>query len=234
MTLFGNDFRIDLFSKSHSSRLDGMKHSAHTTTKFQKKIIHTCAPQKSIKYVKIVGYWYSTAKVQTVRGNNVKTTPKPSESKSDCTKSLEKEGQKSIPSNQVRQRANRRFLRFSEGAERVDPKTGWRWYRPTTSSSSSSSWWQSAEKWWQHRVGMNSELFDFCFACRQWRFRCNRRGVNPTPHLRTFRTSATREFSRVAQDWSHQVSCECLCLDKRAFFTSVTPCRTRSHCCAFT
>ena len=29
----------------------------------------------------------------------MKTTPKPSESKSDCAKSLEKEGQKSIPAN---------------------------------------------------------------------------------------------------------------------------------------
>ena len=67
MTLFENDFRIVQFKESHSSRLDGTKLSAHTTTKFQKKIIHTCATQKSVKYVKIVGYWYSTAKVQTVR-----------------------------------------------------------------------------------------------------------------------------------------------------------------------
>ena len=73
------------------------------TTKFQKKIIHTCAPQKSIKDVKIVGYWYSTAKVQTVRWNNVKTTPMPSESKSD------KEVPKIHPSKQVRQRANQPF-----------------------------------------------------------------------------------------------------------------------------
>ena len=37
------------FAEGHRSRMDGTKHSAHSTTKFQKKIIHTCAPQKSIK-----------------------------------------------------------------------------------------------------------------------------------------------------------------------------------------
>ena len=42
----------------------GSKHSAHTTTNFQKKIIHTCAPQKSIKDVKTDGDWYSTAKIK--------------------------------------------------------------------------------------------------------------------------------------------------------------------------
>ena len=52
------------------------------------------------------------------------------------------------PSKQVRQRANQPFARSSEGAERVDPKTGWKWYPSTASSSSSSSWWQSSDKWW--------------------------------------------------------------------------------------
>ena len=67
ITPLWNGFKILRFAESHSSRLDGAKHSAHTTTRFQKKIIHTCALQKGIKDVKTVGYWYSTSKVTTVR-----------------------------------------------------------------------------------------------------------------------------------------------------------------------
>ena len=93
MTTYWNDF---LFV--HSSRLDGAKHSAHTATKIQKEIVHTCVSQQSIKDVKTVWYWYLTAKVKN-GSMKVKTTPKPSESKIDCTESLEKEGQKSIPAN---------------------------------------------------------------------------------------------------------------------------------------
>ena len=37
MTPYYHYFKIDQFTESHSSRLDGTKHSAHTTTKFQKK-----------------------------------------------------------------------------------------------------------------------------------------------------------------------------------------------------
>ena len=50
------------------------------------------------------------------------------------------------PSKQVRQRADQAFSRSSEVAERVDPKTGWRWYPPCTSSSSS-SWWTPTDEW---------------------------------------------------------------------------------------
>ena len=95
MTPYWHDFKIVQLTESQSSRLDGTEPSAHTTTKFQKKIIYMCAPQKSVTGVKIV----LNSQGRTARWNNVKTTPKPSESKSDCTKSLEKEGQKSIPAN---------------------------------------------------------------------------------------------------------------------------------------
>ena len=57
----------------------------------------------------------------------------------------ERAGQKLHPSEQIRQRANQPFSRYSEGPERVDPKTGWKWHTLNPSTSSSSSWWQSSE-----------------------------------------------------------------------------------------
>ena len=52
-------------------------------------------------------------------------------------------------SKQVRQRANQLSSRSREGAERIDPTTGRKWYHSAASSSSSSSWWQSTDQWWQ-------------------------------------------------------------------------------------
>ena len=52
------------------------------------------------------------------------------------------------PSEQVRQRPSQP-LSHSEGTERVDPGTRWKWYPSAASSRSSSSWWQSPDKWWQ-------------------------------------------------------------------------------------
>ena len=57
------------------------------------------------------------------------------------------------PKDQVRQRRNQQLL-GPKSSERVDPKTGWRWYdHPSTSSSSSiwqaASWWKSSS--WNER-----------------------------------------------------------------------------------
>ena len=49
---------------------------------------------------------------------------------------------------QVRQRPGQPFAWHDEGSERVDPKTGWRWYNSNPSASSSSSRWQPSS-WWQ-------------------------------------------------------------------------------------
>ena len=78
------------------------------TIRQKRQIIHTCALQKGTKDVNTFVFWYSTANVTTVRWNNVKTTPKPSKSKSDCTKNLEKQGQESTPTNKCgKERINR-------------------------------------------------------------------------------------------------------------------------------
>ena len=44
------------------------------------------------------------------------------------------------PGEQGRQRPGQAFAWHNEGTERVNPKTGWRWYPSAASSSSSSSW----------------------------------------------------------------------------------------------
>ena len=62
ITRFWHDFKIVQLTERHRSRLDGAKNSAHATTQIQKKTIHTRLQQKSVKDVKTVGYWYSTAK----------------------------------------------------------------------------------------------------------------------------------------------------------------------------
>ena len=54
------------------------------------------------------------------------------------------------PSEQVRQRPGQPFAQHSEGTERVDPKTGWKWHLSAASSSSSSSWWKSSENGGRH------------------------------------------------------------------------------------
>ena len=79
------------------------------------------------------------------------------------------------PSKHVSQRANQPFLRSSEGAERFDPTTGWKWCPSTTSSSFSSTWRTSTNEWWQ-ASSWDAQWF-FClsrscrdFACKQWRF----------------------------------------------------------------
>ena len=65
-----------------------------------------------------------------------------------------------------------------EGSERVDPKTGWRWYDHPSTSSSSSSW--QAASWWKSSSWKVSDFFlrtQGVFAHRQWRFPCERRSV---------------------------------------------------------
>ena len=91
------------------------------------------------------------------------------------------------PCEQVRQQPGKPLAWEIEGTERVDPKTGWRWYPSAASSNSSSTKRKSSEKWWQAQSRDEQWFFCLipvsrCFAYRQRRF--------PTPHLRTFRTSA--------------------------------------------
>ena len=152
---------------------------------FKKKIIRTCAPKKSINYVKITGYWYSTAKVKTVRWSNVKTTPKPPEWKNDRPNSQSGEGSTKIhPSKQVRQRANQPFSRFSEGAEQVDPKTGWEMVSLCCfiklvfiTVAIIRQMVAGIEVGWTVNFWFFQIPIARCFAYRQWRFPCKRRSV---------------------------------------------------------
>ena len=66
MPQYWNDFRIVHFTERYRSRLDGTKKSVDATTPWHKKTTHTWLQQKSVKDVKIGGYWCSTAKGKTV------------------------------------------------------------------------------------------------------------------------------------------------------------------------
>ena len=55
------------------------------------------------------------------------------------------------PKDQVRQRRSQQLTGTEEGTERVDPKTGWKWYEHPSTSSSPSSWqaasWRKSSSW---------------------------------------------------------------------------------------
>ena len=196
MTLYWNDFRIVQFAESHSSRSDATKQSAHTTTKFQKKIhTYVCSAEE---HKRCQNSWVLILNSQGTNG-----PMKQREDYADAIRIKERlyeefgEGRTKLhPSNQVRQRANQPFLRFSEGAERVDPKLdgdGILYHLIKFIFVM----WQSSKKWWQASSWMNSEIFDFCFAHRQWRFPLQPTGCKTytTPaHIPHFRN--TWIFSR--------------------------------------
>ena len=62
-------------------------------------------------------------------------------------KNLAKPAQTVYPRKQVRMRQDEPFAWHDEGSERVDPKTGWKWYDTQPAANSSSPGWLSV--WWQ-------------------------------------------------------------------------------------
>ena len=60
---------------------------------------------------------------------------------------------------------------------------------------------------------------------------CVNKHYTKPAHIPHFRA---REFFSLSQDLIHQVSSECLCLDKTTILTSGTPCLARSRCCSLT
>ena len=139
-------FQTCPISESRSSRLDGTKPSAHTMTKLSNED-HTfvCTAEE---HKRRENSW-----VLVLNGQSKNGPMKQREDYAEAIKIKERLYDESggarpkiHPSRQVRQSSNQPFSRYSEGAERVDPKTGWKLYPSTTSSSPSSSWWQSSEK----------------------------------------------------------------------------------------
>ena len=73
------------------------------------------------------------------------------EAKKICQRLYQESGQahrRLHPREQVRSRPDQPFAWHDEGLERVDPKTGWKWYDTQKTPSCSSSGWQSSA-WWQ-------------------------------------------------------------------------------------
>ena len=170
----------------------------------KRQIIRTCALQKGIKDVNTFVFWYSTANVTTVRWNNVKTAPKPSKSKSDCTKNLEKQGQESTPTNKCgKERINRSQDPVQEPNEltrKLDGNGTFLLPHPARLRHGGNHQTNGG----RHGLGMNIELFFItiarCFSHRQWQFPLYATGgVNTTPIPRPFVTSAHVNFSLVAQ-----------------------------------
>ena len=202
MPPYWHDSKIVQLTESHSLRSAGTKPSARTATK-----VHAWLQQMSATDVNTFGDWYSTVKWKTVRWTNAKTK----KSKINYLYEESRERNTKIhTSKQARQRENQPFSSSREGAERNDPKSGWKWYLSTASSSSSSSWWQSPDKWLQTSIW--DEQWICCSHCKVFRLQAMANplqataSVNTTPTPRTRRTSAHVIFSRVAQDMSHQVN----------------------------
>ena len=98
------------------------------------------------------------------------------------------------PKDQVRQRRSQQFSGTEEGSERVDPRTGWRWFDHPSTSTSSSSW--QAASWWIERYCFLTD--SRCFAYRQWRCTQDTKPARNVTFPRFFSHSVLRE------------SCQCL------------------------
>ena len=206
------DFYLVRFTESHSSH--GTKSSAHNMPTSGMEIIHhTCAPQMNTKDLKPVRYCNWIATVRTTPWNNTKTTPTPSRLKIVCSENLEEQTQKYIPANKYGQeRINRSQDPVKEPNQLIRKPDGNGILLPPHQVHLRHGGNQQIDGG-KHRTDGGCEHYT-------------------TPaHIPHFRR---REFSRVAQDLSRQVSSECLCLDKTTIFASGTQCRTRSHCCFLT
>ena len=175
MTPCWNDFKTVQFTECHSSRLDGTKQfCAHYDEISKEDHTYVCI-EKSIKDVKTVGYWYSTAKVKTVRWNNVKTSPKPSEWTSDCTESLENPSQQTSTA-----KSQSTVLKIQWRSRMSWPEN---WMEMVSFSCFIKFVFVMValiDKWWQ-ASSWDEECFFHPtarrFACRQWRYPCKRREV---------------------------------------------------------
>ena len=100
--------------------------------------------------------------------------------------------------DQAPQRRRQQFTGTEEVSERVDPKTGWRWYdHPSTSSSSSSSqaasWWKSSS--WNERFFLKG-LKVFSLTCNGDSFVSNGECTQDTKPARNVTFPHTCFFSR--------------------------------------
>ena len=124
-------------------------------------------------------------------------------------RSLAKLTQDSIPASKFDKRPGQPFAWHDEGSERVDPKTGWRWYTSNPPASSSSSGWQPSS-WWQ-ASSWDEQWFFFWSKCQGVSFAGNGASVASdgmcTHYTKPTHTSHPVDviYSRVAQDLSHRV-----------------------------
>ena len=148
---------IALVIENHKSTSDGTKNIAHATMRSRPKITPVSLQRQSATDVKMLRCLYSTVQVRTARWTNVKTTTKPSKSKSHHTKRLAKVTQDSIPVNNF-------------DNDQVNHSLG-------TMKELRECRLQN----WMEMVSLTVIFLSIpvsrCFAYRQWRYLCRRRGV---------------------------------------------------------
>ena len=107
-----------------------------------KEIIPTSLRRQSEPDAKILSFSCLTVQVPTAPWIKEKIIKSPSDLKERLYRESGKANPRLHPREQVRQRPDQPSAWHDEGSERVDPKTGWRWYDTKPSASSSSSGWQ--------------------------------------------------------------------------------------------
>ena len=131
MTPYWHDFKIVQLTESHRSRLDGTGNSAHATTQIAEEdhSHEATAEERKIRE-------NSWVLVLNTQGENGPMNQR--EDYAEATRIKERlyeesgEGNtKNHISKQVRHRESQSFSRFRDGAERIDPNTGWKWYPST-------------------------------------------------------------------------------------------------------
>ena len=142
---YRTDSRIALVVENHKSTSDGPKNIAHAWMRLPKITPIATAAERNRRE----NAWVLVLNSSGPKGS-MNQREDDAEARRIKDRLYEESGKGNTrlhPSEQVRQRPGQSFAWHDEGTERVDPKTGWKWYPSTASSSSSSTWWKSSEKW---------------------------------------------------------------------------------------
>ena len=122
------DSWIALVIDNHKSTSDGPKNTAHAWVRLRPKITLVSLRRQSAPDVKILGSLCSTAQVRRAPMSQRDDYQEAKIIKERLYQESGKANTRLHPSEQVRQRPGQPFAWHDEGSERVDPKTGSKWY----------------------------------------------------------------------------------------------------------
>ena len=186
---YWTDSWVAFVIETDKSTSDGTKNNTHAWMQLRPKIIPKSPQLQSVSDVNMLGCLCSTVPVRAARWTNVKTTTKPSKSKSDHMKSLVKVTQDFIP-----------VSNFNNDQVNQSPGT-------MKELSVSTQRLAGVRRGGRHQVGMNS---DFSFNPRVKVFRLQAmaiplkatEGVTTTPNPRTLRTPTHVIFLAWLKTWA--------------------------------